>query len=88
MKKVRVILWVKILGYLAIVGHGPSVESAAKCRQKRNVCAVKKWSQFDVSTYMVTKIGSGKYCFRKILCRRCLPSLKLLFNLLIKSQIV
>ena len=55
MRKVRVKLWVKIPGYLVTLGNGASVESAAKCLQKRNVCAVKKWSQFDISTYMVTK---------------------------------
>ena len=55
MKKLRVILWVKIPGNLATLGHGESVESAAKCRKKKNVCPVKKWSQFNISTYMVTK---------------------------------
>ena len=55
MRKVRVILWVKIAGYLVTLGDGASVESAVKCRQKRNVCAVKKWSQFNISTYMVSK---------------------------------
>ena len=56
MKKVRVILWVKNPG---------KVESAAKCRQKRNFCAVKKWSQFDISTYMKTKDWQWKILFQK-----------------------
>ena len=55
MRKVSVILWFKISGYLATLGHGASVESAAKYRQKWIVCAVKKWSQFAILTYMVTK---------------------------------
>ena len=65
MKRVRVILWVKIPGYLATLGHGASVESAGKWRQKRNVCAVKKWSHFDISTYMVTKDWQRKIMFQK-----------------------
>ena len=65
MNKVTVILWVKIPGYLATLGHGASVESAAKCRQKRNVCAVKKWSEFDISTYMVTTDWQWKILFQK-----------------------
>ena len=55
MRKVRVILWVKIPVYLATPRYGASVESAAKCRQKSNVCTAKKWSQFNILTYMATK---------------------------------
>ena len=33
-RKVRVILWVKILGYLATLGHGASVESPANADRK------------------------------------------------------
>ena len=32
--KVRVILWVKIPGYLATLGHGASVESPANADRK------------------------------------------------------
>ena len=55
MKKVRVILRVKTPGYLVTLRHGARVESADKCRHKRNVYAVKKWNQFDISTYVATK---------------------------------
>ena len=41
MRKVRMILWIKVPRYLVALGHDASVESAAKCWQKRNVCAVK-----------------------------------------------
>ena len=62
MKKVRVILWVKIPGYLVTLGHGARVENADN---KRNVCAVKKWNQFDISTYVVTKDWQWKILFQK-----------------------
>ena len=61
-EKVRVILWVKIPGYLVTLGHGARVENADN---KRNVCAVKKWNQFDISTYVVTKDWQWKILFQK-----------------------
>ena len=80
-RKVRVILWIKIPGHLKILGHDAIVEIAAKCRQKRNACAVKNWSQFDISIYMITKNRQLAILFQKNLVSfiPCFP--KLLFEI-------
>ena len=80
-RKVRVILWIKIPGHLKILGHDAIVEIAAKCRQKRNACAVKNWSQFDISIYMITKNRQLAILFQKNLVSYipCFP--KLLFEI-------
>ena len=80
-RKVRVILWMKIPGHLTILGHDAIVETAAKYRQKRNVCAVKNWSQFDISIYMITKNRQLAILFQKNLVSYipCFP--KLLFEI-------